>query len=623
MRYVALLWDEDNPEARMHASRLTGCAKNRFPCAPAYEQPGLVVLCHPPQSFRTERLPLANGCGVILGTMFRQRTDCSSEDCTAVTRLGPSESLALVGSDGRSAFSNYWGSYILFLRNFNQKQVLAARSPMADLACFHMRLGQVHLLFSNVEDASALYPRGLSINWDCICAQATSVDYMTHETAILEIDAVEPGECVVMSRGRYSRRPYWTPRKVLDAGELDNFDTAARTLRSMTRKSVHALASRHRCILQTLSGGFDSSVVLSCLAPMFDRTQVICVNDYSRGTGDERSFASSMAKRYGVELIQRERNPDVDFRMFLQCGLTARPVLNLSACHTEPANAKLARDRGATAIFNGELGDNVFGRSLHSEIVGEYLQQRGLRLEAFHVAMDFSRLARISVWRAARFGLRDGPLRRRKKFWSMYGYARQKLAYDPWKSTLISTEALASYERMQPRFVHPWLRDIDNVPVGKLLLISALTLIKSTTYHSPFLTSDDPPKIAPLSSQPVVETALRIPSYLHIRGAKSRAVARRAFGTDLTELVLARGAHAKGSPDLWIRDAVARNRTFMRELLLDGILIKERIIDRQKTTLALSSEMKSSKTLVNDLIAKLYIEAWLRRWTESRRECAA
>src|SRR5258708_28395529 len=121
--------------------------------------------------------------------------------------------------------------------------------------------------------------------------------------------------------------------------------------------------------------------------------------------------------------------------------------------------------------------------------------------------------------------------------------------------------------------------------------------------------------VTPLVIQPLLETALRITTYLHCRISQDRAAARAAFVDVLPPEIVQRGL-GKGGPDLWARDVVENNTGFLREFLLDGILMRRRLIDRTKLEIVLSPRVVKSTVVVGDIYAKLYIEAWLRAWQQ-------
>jgi asparagine synthase (glutamine-hydrolysing) len=119
--------------------------------------------------------------------------------------------------------------------------------------------------------------------------------------------------------------------------------------------------------------------------------------------------------------------------------------------------------------------------------------------------------------------------------------------------------------------------------------------------------------VHPFSSQPLIEAYATVPAGFHINSGQGGAVARRAFRRVLSQEVRQRG-RSKGTPEIWLINTVERNRSFLRELLLDGILVKERILDRKKVESTTSREFGKSKISVAEIYIQLYIEAWLQRW---------
>jgi asparagine synthase (glutamine-hydrolysing) len=179
---------------------------------------------------------------------------------------------------------------------------------------------------------------------------------------------------------------------------------------------------------------------------------------------------------------------------------------------------------------------------------------------------------------------------------------------------LVSLEVLEEYERNLPSHLHPWLQDIQGVPPSWFQLITGLIVTTSTWLQSPFGGDADSIFIQPLASQPLVEAYSHIPPRFHLAGGYSGAVARRAFAGTISEEVLTRG-RSKGTAEMWLIDMVERSRSFLLEFLLEGILVRQGILDRKKVEGAIKRELYSSKIAVADLILQLYIEAWLQKWS--------
>jgi asparagine synthase (glutamine-hydrolysing) len=325
-----------------------------------------------------------------------------------------------------------------------------------------------------------------------------------------------------------------------------------------------------------------------------------------------------MAEIVGCRLIERPRNDTLDLQCIQDCNWTARPVLNFSALDTESRNIALARELGASAIFDGEMGDNVFGSHAGVGALVECFLRHPLSPRLPAAIANYSILSRQSLWRTMRLAFREyNGLSNHPHFTASHEVQRWYTAEAVRSMTLASDDAHDHYKRTAHRFLHPWLRDARRLAPGSHLLLYGLIVATSTAHHSPFARPDDPPRISPLVSQPLVETALRIPAYLHFSNAENRAVARSAFADRLPPMVLQRGT-GKGGPDLWAKDVIERNWEFLREYFLDGILVQRGLLDRRKVEAVLSPRIEKSTAILSDVFTKLYIEAWLRKWPRTK-----
>jgi asparagine synthase (glutamine-hydrolysing) len=289
-------------------------------------------------------------------------------------------------------------------------------------------------------------------------------------------------------------------------------------------------------------------------------------------------------------------------------------VLNFSAPDVEMRNIDLARELNATAIFDGEFGDNVFGSNLGPGTLVECFRQNGPGRRFLSAAVDYAMLTRQSFWRTLALVRREALSLSSDPDFSASVEMGRALGVDRARSAILATvEAETHYADMAGRFLHPWLKQSRRIAPSAHALLFGLVTVTSTTYHSPFSAPHDPPRVSPLVSQPLLEAALRMPSDLHCKFAQNRAVARAAFADVLPPEILQRG-QGKGGPGLWAREVIERNTAFLREFLLDGILVQRRLIDRTKLDTVLSPRIAKSTVAAGDIFAKLYIEAWLRSW---------
>ncbi len=161
--------------------------------------------------------------------------------------------------------------------------------------------------------------------------------------------------------------------------------------------------------------------------------------------------------------------------------------------------------------------------------------------------------------------------------------------------------------------MHPWLADARRAPPGKVWHIESLG--PPLPYYDPLGRPEDPEAVHPLLSQPLIELCLRIPTYTLVGGGWDRALARRAFARDLPREILRR--RAKGASTATAQRVFESNLPFLREMLLDGLLVRERLLDRAELEGALVPCQSSPEgRFVPVLFQQLATEAWLRRWVE-------
>jgi asparagine synthase (glutamine-hydrolysing) len=329
-----------------------------------------------------------------------------------------------------------------------------------------------------------------------------------------------------------------------------------------------------------------------------------------------------MAGTVNCRLMERARNQQMDFRRFLDCNRTTRPVLKFSAPDVEARNISLARELNATAIFDGELGDNIFGSHPGPGALLECFRQSGLSPGFLGVAVDYAMLTRQSLWQALALARREALSISAEPDFSASREIQRVLGAERARSAILaSREAEEHYNNMADRFLHPWFKQSRRIAPGSHGLLFGLITVTSTTYHSPFSGPDDPQRVSPLISQPLVEIALRTPTHLHCKYGQDRAVARSAFADVLPPEIMQRGL-GKGGPSLWAREVIESNIGFLREFLLDGVLVRRRLIDQKKLEAVLSHRIVKSTVVAGDIFAKLYIEAWLRAWQQAETPSA-
>lgn len=597
-RYIGLAWDKGVPQHSAAALRLSQAVQSQPSWQPELQRPGLHV-------FTTGTQPRANTAhrllvdrGAILGKLFRRGN--LDHRAGAELKLRPQEEDRILGSGGRELIEQYWGRYVAFLHDLAGR-VVVLRDPSGALPCFRIHHLGVSIVFSWLEDILSIAPSIPlpTVNWSGLAAHILSTKLGGHDTALDGVEVVLPGEAATLGPGANPSQLLWNAARI--AGDPIHIETpkAAEALRRTVRSCAQSWASCHESILLRLSGGIDSSILLSCLDPDRTSSLVTCVNYHSPGAdGDEREYARLAAGRARRRLIERARNTEVKLERLLDIARTPEPGNPVGRLSAAAMDSMLASELGAGAMFTGAGGDQLFFELRSCWPAADYLHLRGPGAGFLAASMDAARLGRVSVWAA----LRQAVVNRFQ-------------AADPWRDagkylTLARREALPNATERE-RFVHPALLPGHGLPVGKLH--QTVQLLHPVDYYDPYEREAAPELVNPLMSQPLIELCLRLPTYVLTHGGRGRALARQAFAADLPAEIANR--RSKGGLEEHASLILLRNLDFVRSLLLDGELVRHGVLDRAKVEEALSGRPTTLAAHLVEIHTCIGIEAWLQCWS--------
>jgi asparagine synthase (glutamine-hydrolysing) len=526
--------------------------------------------------------------GSVLGVMFDRSNPEKSSARALLGFFSDAESARIVRSGGRRLVENYWGRYVAFLCDPFGPSKWVLRDPVGDILCYRARVRGLDVYFSFLPDFLKLRALPLSVNRDHLGVRVITGNAWAEESALKEIECVHPGQCIEHVGNRVSRKYYWHPLAIASLPAIEKQETAATEVGSTAKACANAWASLHTDAIHILSGGLDSSIVLSCIAAAPSRP-------------DERVYARLAAAHSGVELEEVERQPTLDLEALFKSIPIVGPVCTvMRGLEVQPLVAQFAQARGATAVFSGDGGDMVFFRGWPQLAVIDYAHCHGLRLELVRQALGAAYPAQLSVGRLLLDAVKHGVLGRP---WSLTPFI-----FDHYR--LITDEVVQS--AWQVDFLNPWNVPAGSLPPGKRL--HAFSVSRPSLFRDPLPDTAELDFINPLMSQPLLELCLRIPTYLHATCGKDRAIARAAFAADLPAEVVQRTW--KGSADRHLRDMLVNNIAKVRELLLDGELIKEGILDRKRLAGALSLAPTRDASHVTEIFGYLSTEVWLRQSRE-------
>ena len=536
---------------------------------------------------------LDGGRGVIFGTIFSGTHENSAigpiVDRTSTDRI--------IGSRGRDLISDYWGDYVaIFCDNSGVAHVV--RGPATRLPCLRLSESGIDLLCSWVGDALAISSRSFALDWDYLTAHVVD-PVIGSRTAIDNITELACGMRLTRS-STTSEATLWSPFEVAAQSPIEDAAAALAALNNATRQSVRAWGSQHKRILLYLSGGLDSSIVLGCLRQTLPDLSIVCVTEHSPGVNtDERVFAEIAATQAGCELVARERTSNFDMSALLQSVVAVRPEANVRRAELSQFEAQMAKRHGASAVFTGVGGDEVFCGGDARFCAADFLHHHSPRPEFISIAANVAQSEGITVWKALRTARR----------WEAMKHPEMPISVACASRSLVTTETLERarlFKKQHDSFAS--FERSDDYALGKLWQI--YSILQGGYFYDPLCPDGAPPQIEPLLSQPILDVCLRTPSYVMLPGARDRALARRAFA-DILPSVIAR-RFSKGGIEEHSRAALHHNQAFVKEFLLDGRLASKGILDRVRLEEALCGASIKALNVSSELFHYLAVESWIR-----------
>ncbi len=526
--------------------------------------------------------------GVILGPFWR------AGDRRPVASLSDAEAARARRTAGASLIDDFWGAYVAFTIDVARRDVTVIRAPFGELPCLFANTRDGIAVASDVALLVSLTGVSPVIDWTEVSRHLAIRNIVSDRTCLGGIGDL-PGGSMLLTVPHLSTKPVWSPwRFASPSAAFASVEDATTHVREAVIESVATRADGARVVL-TLSGGLDSSIVAASLHDA--RIDFTPLNLTTRDrAGDEIDFAEAVAQATGRSLVTVERDVTRIDLARSEAAYLPRPVARAFAQESRRAALSVADAIGSTMIFNGGGGDNLFCSLQSGSPAADVLRAIGPGRTFVAALTAMSRFATASMFEVAR----DAAAR---AWFGKHGLLR------PISADLLSDRAVADATSAP---VHPWLDAPPDVPPGKAGHVRLLAFAQS------FVQSFDPLDrvriVAPLLSQPLIETCLRVPSWWWFENGHNRVVARRAFRDDLPARVVWR--RSKGSPESFVGEVFERYRSTLTALLLDGLLAKEGVIDRAAVEAVVRDDRPAHGTAFLRVLELADAEAWARAWQE-------
>lgn len=520
--------------------------------------------------------------GIIIGHLFSNEGKLITEEVELPNSLSSDQI-------DRHILEHYWGEYLLLRPTTKGGVALAAmRDPSGGLPCIYSFTGGDGFIVSDVSLATALGLLNKQIDWAFIAHCLAYPHLQFQRTALLGVHELLPGCTLEHSENKTTTRLAWSPWKFVAPGNrYSDFHEAASDIRRAVTRVVQAWAGVDKSMLLELSGGLDSSIVGVCLDEA--KCRVACHTVVTPVPGaDERQYAGQIAHILGADLQVDPLNFENAKIDFAPRPPTIRPsVAALQHAVNEVMEAAGGRE-GVDHYYSGGGGDTVFGYLNTAAPAADAFIEKGLRAGLASIR-DLSELHRCTWWKAAHLTI-------------------NKLTRAPKAPCKVDISFLNPAVIPNEPESHPWLDAPQHSLPGDRERISDLAGTQTFREGSP--RSSNARLRMPLLSQPVVESCLKTPSWMNIRGGVNRAVARTAFADVLPQEIVARSS--KGNFVQYYGGVYQRNKGFIRDFLLAGHLHSHGLLDSEAIDGFIDKPLSHQDLLFLRMFDLCMIENWVR-----------
>ncbi|MES2902935.1 MAG: asparagine synthase-related protein [Pseudomonadota bacterium] len=482
-----------------------------------------------------------------------------------------------------SIVDRYWGNYLAMIAGVSRARLL--RDPSGGLAAYHAMVGETLYLTSAPHLLIDCGVLACDLDWEVIARSLSNHDSRGSGTALRGIVELMPGWAMTVGEDAVPACPIWNPW--VSASRERHCDDASILDEALTT-TLAAWGRTTRRPLIEISGGLDSAIVAAGVAAAAPDASLITFAP-APGDPDETNYARALAEHLSLPLeIVRPQVNDVDLARSIGRDLP-RPNARAFVQAADLMSLRYARAIGADAFFSGGGGDDVFCylRTILPAI--DRLQAEGVRAMLATCA-DIAAVNHATVWDAywkvARRLVRGSGRGPRERPGSLH------ISAQPGVNQTVATTDLS-------------------VPPGKAAHVEAVLSIHN--YLEGHRRAAFAPIMSPLLSQPIVECCLSIPTWSWCANGQNRAVARQAFAGRLPPLLLQR--RSKGSFDGFCAQLFDRRRGLIREMLLDGHLARQGLIDRDRVDQALREPFPSSE-VSGRILALVDAESWVGAWVD-------
>ena len=466
---------------------------------------------------------------------------------------------------GEAALDLVVGDYACAIYDDEDRTLILARDPSGDRPLFYSRSANGVAFASMPSGLLAIATHQPSLHH--LAAQLAGRPAEGDESVFTGIERVRPGELVRITSTTLARSFHWRPqvhhhdqpggdRRLSDADYVEQY----RTL--LTEAVACRLPVDGSSVAAQLSAGWDSNAVTATAARLY-RGSVIAftaapadqqLGPLPRGRiADESAFAAITAESHAIDhVIVRETMPLFDV-VRRQSALLQTPVTSAFNLAWWEAIRTRARDRGATHLLTGELGNYT-------------LNAGGLRTLAEYVRRAMWR----TWWNEARAAARRSDVRWRGIMVNSFGHLLPSPAMGALRARFLDMPAKDATSFLRTE----WRDQLGRDPVPQaqssadpyLARLAAIRRSDPGVVRKAAFAQVGIAELDPTADRRLIEFSLTLPPEQLFRGGQSRPLARAALADRVPAAILDMQVRGLQGADWFLHFRAAEAQEVLEEI---------------------------------------------------------
>ncbi len=526
--------------------------------------------------------------------------------------------LHLYEEEGEKLLSRLRGMFAFGIYDRREKKLLLARDHFGQKPLYYWHDGNRFAFASEIKALLALDPGLAELDENALYEYLTLRIIAPPRSMFRRIRKLPPGHYLEFQNGKIRVEPYW--RLSFEPKLTGGFDDLLGRLDDEVQAAVKYHLVSDVPVGAFLSGGIDSSLIVSMMSGMRDEPIKAFSGDVPYGEYSEYPYAARMAKRCGAEIFRQEIKPTLVRTLPEIVRHMDEPSDPLSLCLYHIA--ELARSE-VKVVLGGDGGDELFGgydRYFGNLYVGYYAAiprflRRGLLGPLLGAQSDGgwyrSRAHKLKWMHSLSFY--EGAERYAKSLGYFYfsdsyrndlltgRFRRAVRDFDPEVAVKEQFDGANAKEPID-RMLHS--DSMVRMPDHPVMILDRMSMAHGLEARSPFL------------DHKLAEFCAGLPPSFKVRGKKLRHIEKKLAERYVPAEVLNRGKQGFSSPLTYL--LADEFRFLYRALLTDSSLVREGILRPEGIRSLLEDHLSGRRDHGQRLWLLCNAEIWYRMFIEGK-----